>query len=190
MKLKLIVPPATEPINLIEAKTHMRVDCDSDDDYIISLITAAREWCETYQNRAYIAQTWEVALDEFLNKIELPKPPLQSVTSIKYYNANEEETTISTDDYYVDTYSQKGIISLKHNKQWPKIRLRPVNGVIIRYVAGYESVEDVPKKVKQAILMLISHWYENREPVTTLRISDEIEFTLRAILNQDKIYVV
>ena len=189
-KIKLTTAPSTEPISLSEAKAHMRVDFNNDDTYIENLIVAAREFCETMQNRAYITQTWELALDAFINNIELPNPPLQSVISMKYYDTSENEITLNSDDYFVDTYSEKGTISLKHGKYWPSTQLRPLNGVIIRYIAGYGNAATVPIKIKQAILMLVAHWYENREPVCGMKTSDEIKYTIEDILRQDKMYAV
>jgi uncharacterized phiE125 gp8 family phage protein len=148
-----------------------------EDDLIESLITTAREDCESFQNRAYITQTWELWLDEFpsVDFIEIPLPPLQSVTSIKYYTADTEatayepgaETPVGTDTYFTDDKSEPGKVCLKHGKSWPSTTLRPHNGVCITFVAGYGDADDVPKAVKQAILLLIGHYYENREAVLT-----------------------
>ena len=60
MNLTLKTAPETEPVSLNEAKAFLRVDSDEDDNYITSLIKTAREWCEDYQHRAYITQTWEL----------------------------------------------------------------------------------------------------------------------------------
>jgi hypothetical protein len=81
MALKQKVAPAVEPLTLEEAKNHLRVDADIDEDdaLINNLIAAARQDCEKFQNRAYITQTWELWLDAWPEKdyIELPLPPLQ-----------------------------------------------------------------------------------------------------------------
>jgi uncharacterized phiE125 gp8 family phage protein len=140
-----------------------------EDDLIESLITTAREDCESFQNRVYITQTWELWLDEFPSKdfIEIPLPPLQSISSIKYYDTDDTEATFSSDNYFVDVKSEPGRVVLNHGESWPSTTLRPANGVCVTFVAGYGDADDVPKAVKQAILLLIGHYYENREAVLT-----------------------
>ena len=71
MALKLVTAPAAEPVTLAEIKEHLRVDSDLEDALISALITAARQWAETYQGRAYITQTWNflVGSEEELSPI-------------------------------------------------------------------------------------------------------------------------
>src|SRR5512139_1421702 len=83
MGVKLITAPTSEPVTLAEAKLQCRVDISTDDTLIGNLITAAREWCEAHDWRVYMPQTWELYLDDWptLSTVEIPKPPLQSITS-------------------------------------------------------------------------------------------------------------
>jgi len=138
----------------------------AEDDVLTRFISAARVYCEEYQGRAYITQTWEKALDDFpaADTIQIPIAPLQSVTSVKYYDTDETESTLSDSYYYVDTYKDPGRIVLQYGYSWPSDVLRPANGVIIRYVCGYgDNATDVPESIRQAILLLVGHFYENRE---------------------------
>lgn len=174
LKLKLITPPAVEPVTLEDVKPQLRIDdTDTDFDAILSpLIVPAREWCEEYQNRAYITQTWELALDTWpsdcLNNrvwfgdryAKLPRPNLQSIESITYTDQDGATTTWQATEYIVDNHAEPGQIVPING--WPKAKLAPVNGLLIRYVAGYgDTAEDVPQKIKQAIILLTIHWYEN-----------------------------
>lgn len=79
MALKQKVAPAVEPLSLNEVKLNMRVDVDDDDTLIHSKINGVRIYCELFQNRAYITQTWELWLNAWPDKnyIEIPLPPLQ-----------------------------------------------------------------------------------------------------------------
>jgi uncharacterized phiE125 gp8 family phage protein len=168
MALKLIVPPIEEPVTKEEAKNHCRVETDDDDTLIESLITAAREYCEGFQGRAYCPQIWEFWLDEFprVGQIKLPRPPLISVDSIMYYDVDDIEHEFNKSEYFVDTKNEPGWVVLNYGSTWPIETLRPANGVCVTFTAGYESDDygtAVPQKVKQAILLLIGHWYENRE---------------------------
>lgn len=170
--LELITAPAEEPVSLSEAKAHLRVDIDDDDTYITTLITAARRHTEAVMRKALITQTWDVFLEKFPSSryIELPRPPLQSVTHIKYYDDDDAESTYSSDNYYVDMKSQPGRVILRDDASWPGNDLRDANGVAVRIVAGYGDAEDVPEQLAQAILLLVGHLYENREAVTDSRI--------------------
>lgn len=183
-------PPQEEPISLDEAKDHIRVIGEDEDLLIQSLITAAREWCEGFQQRAYVAQTRRLTLDRWPRgrTIHLPRPPLQSVTSIVYTDREGAQYTIETESYIVDTDAEPGRIVLAYGASWPSVALRPAAGVEITYVAGYGDASDVPQKVKQAMLLLVGHWYEHREAVLTGAMSKEIEFAVHSLLWQDRVF--
>lgn len=197
--LKVITPPAAEPVTLDEAKDHLRVDGTDDDTSITAMIKAAREYCEGYQNRVYITQTLELALDGWPcgNEIELSRPPLQSVTSL-IYTDNGVDVTWPASNYIVDDYSFVARLVKAKNVSWPSATLPSVNGIKIRYVAGYPPDEavppdlaaNVPQHVKQAIMLLVGHWYENRETVLIGSISKELEFTVQSLLSLDRVMPV
>lgn len=166
MALKLITAPATEPVTLAEAKSHLRVDITEDDTYIGTLITAARNIAETWTARALVTQTWELYMDAFpANGFTLPRPPLQSITSIKYTPLGGAETTVSSSLYKVDAVTEPGCVVLASDATWPSTTLVELNGVVVRFAAGYGAAAAVPQAIKQAILMLVGTMYESREDV-------------------------
>lgn len=190
MQYKVITPPTAEPITLAEAELHLRVDGDTEDNLISDLIKAAREYCEEFTRRALAEQTIEAYPDHFPyeGEIELPRPPLQSVTSIKYKNSAGTETNMTADtDYLVDVDSTVGRIVLPYGKSWPAFTPWPVHPIKIRYVAGYSSADPIPKSIKQAMLLLVGHWYENREAVLKGTISKEIEIAVKALLSLHRV---
>lgn len=193
MAIKVITHPEVEPITLKEAQIHIRVEVTEagivtdETTYIESIIATAREWCEGFQNKAYVLQTIEKTFDRFPCSIfELPRPPMVSVLSIKYYDSKNIEYTLDPLLYFVDTASEPGRVSLNYSIQWPAIVLRPINSVIIRYTAGNTDASTVPKKVKQAILLLVGHWYENREAVG--KVEGEIGFAVKSLLGHDRVW--
>ena len=99
MRLKLKEAPELEPISLDEAKLHLKVDAAADNALIARLITVARTTGEAETNRAFITQTHQLSFDQQSHIIEIPKPPLQSIVSIK---------TISAVESYVDENSASG----------------------------------------------------------------------------------
>jgi uncharacterized phiE125 gp8 family phage protein len=148
----------------------------SEEDTLISaLITAAREYCETFQHRAYITQEWELNLDTWPDKdyIEIPMPPLQSVESIKYYDTDgvehvvydpDETIPIGVDDFIIDTKSEPGRIKLAWGKSWPGTTLQPANGICIAFTAGYgDAATDVPRKPIAALKLALGYLYEHRD---------------------------
>jgi uncharacterized phiE125 gp8 family phage protein len=166
MALVLITPPTTEPVTLTEAKLQLRVTINDDDNLITALIAQAREYCEGFQCKAYITQTWQLWLDGWPaeSEIAIPKQPLQSITSVKYYGTDNTEYTLLSADYFVDAKSQPGRAVLAYGKSWPTITLRPANAICIEFKAGYgDTAANVPKIVKQAILMHIDLLYPGND---------------------------
>ena len=170
MALKIAVVPADEPVTVAEAKEHCRVDVTTDDATIQGFIETAREVVEVAMRQALVTQTWDLYLDSFpgTDYLELPLPPLQSVTYVKYTTKAGVLTTFDSASYMVDTYSQPGRIRLKDTYSWPSDELQIVNGVNVRFVCGYGATAgDVPQRYRLAIMLLAAHWYENREAIAT-----------------------
>lgn len=190
--LKIITAPASEPVDLASAKAQLRVDWVTEDTQISSYILAAREYCEGFQNRAYITQSWDLWLDGWPSedRFNVPLPPLQSVTSIKYYDTANVETTLPAADYFVDDKSEPGRVVLAYGKTWPSTTLRPANGVVVRFTAGYGLAAAVPQKVKQAILLLVTLMYEKRLPVVEGKIVGEVPFAVSSLLGLDRLIPV
>ena len=189
MAVKVITKPTVEPVSLEQAKAHLRVDTTDQDDLIEALITAARQRIEDETGRALITQTLEIAMDYFVEPpdlrfvtlpyitpakaIALPRPPLQSLKRISYYDGDGNEVMLHDEvgsptvisDLVVDTYSEPGRLVPASGGSWPSTQDR-ANAVVIRYVAGYgNDGEAVPKPITQAILLLIGHMHENPSAV-------------------------
>lgn len=164
MKLARITAPAAEPVSLAEAKLHLRVIHDAEDASISRMIRAAREHLDGRDGilgRALVTQTWELVLDSFpVGAIQIPLPPLQSITSVKYLDAGGVEQTLDTAEYVVDTASEPGCIAPVD--QWPATQ-DTVNAVHIRFVAGYGDASAVPAALAQAILLAVGDLWANRQ---------------------------
>jgi uncharacterized phiE125 gp8 family phage protein len=161
MNLILITAPTLEPVSVETAKLYLRVDGTADDAEITRLIKSARETCEEISRRAFITQTWDMILDDWPRdlRVRLYRPPLQSVTSVKYLDADNVEHTWT--DYLVDARSDPGVIVFF---TLPSDSLRESGAIAIRFVSGYgAAAASVPQRVIDAILGLIAYRYENRE---------------------------
>ncbi len=197
MGLVVTTPPTAEPITSDEAKLHLKVDDGADDSLISALIVAARRWCEERLGQQLLTATFTLTIDHFPSYgcgpahlwegglIELPKPPLISVshaspiTSVKYYDAANAQQTLDPSKYDVDPTTKPGRLRPSFNNPWP-ITYRRMGAVEIVYTAGYGAAADVPQTIKQAMLLLIGHWYESRQAVGT--VTKSIEFTIDALL--------
>lgn len=134
------------------------------DPEVRALIIAAREHVEGDIKRALVTQTWEYTLDAFPandEAIKLPRPPLISVTSVKYIDANGVEQTMSSSDYIVDKTKLYGEIALAYAKTWPTARAQR-NAVTVRFDAGYGAPAAVPEPLKSAMKLVLGDLYGQR----------------------------
>lgn len=108
--LRLLKPPTLEPVGLEEIKAHGRFDYTHEDDYLLTLIKAAREWVENYLNSSLLYQTWQKVWHQDLGllpvkkpviEISLPKPPLVEVVSVCQILTDNTEKAIKR--YMIDT---------------------------------------------------------------------------------------
>lgn len=182
------VGPTWEPVSLAEARAHCRVDINDDDLLLSGLITAAREHIEIIGWVTLPQQTLDLWLEDGFedDEIKLPRPPAISVTHVKYYDTADVEYTLSTAVYYANVIGKPAEVHLKYGQNWPSTTLRDYNAVNVRYVAGYATPEAIPQRYKQAILLLVGHWYENRESAISGTISREIDFSVTALVRADR----
>ena len=151
MSVKLITPPSIEPITLEEAKIFLRIDTDEENTLLESLISAARQYAEKYTCRSFLTQEWELTTKVIAEKLFLPYPPVQSVESVLL------------DGQLVDDYKYALLPGDTLYFVSPLYAVTP-SGIVIRYTAGYGNVpEDVPRDIRQAILITVAGLYENRE---------------------------
>jgi uncharacterized phiE125 gp8 family phage protein len=173
------------PVEIGDAKAHLRVDFGADDTAIMGLIDAARDYLETITSRSFIHQQFKLIRDCWppCGTLDLPRPPLVSVASIEYYAEDATIlTTMPTTDYHVVTDDViDGSIVLAKDVEWPDLETRP-DAVQITFTAGFGATSTVlPARIKQAVLLVVGHWYANREAASE-RAVREIEQGLQALL--------
>lgn len=169
--LKLISDVSEETVSLTEAKEQLRIiNTNEEDQYITGLISTARKAIEHAIGRLLGTQTWEVALPNFpAGRIEIPRPPLLSVISIKYkleagttstLADSEASPEVTSTVYDVEVNDEPGFIFLQPSETWPTDALYPGFPVTVRFTAGMAVEADL----KHAILLMISHFFELRMP--------------------------
>lgn len=170
------VAPTAEPLTLDEVKRYLRIDGTDDDAVIESLMLAAREDVETWTGRTLLTTSYALRLSDFewctcCGVLRLPRPPLQSVTSISYLDSAGATQTLATTVYQVDAYSEPGRITLKTGQSWPSTYTDSFNNVTVTFVAGW-TLATIPERVKMAMKLLIGGYYEHREDMLEVRVQD------------------
>lgn len=204
MSMKIVTPAAVDPVSKAEAKTHLRVDFDTDDDYIESLITAATAWIENRTGRQLVSttlrQSWDTCPTIPVNvtplqllgglwipgmevgPLSLMREPVQSVSWVKYYDADDTQQTVSSSTYWFDGDSTPPRVVPK--TQWPAIHPSRPGAFQVQFVAGYGDAGDAPEPLKLAVKWLVAHWYETREAVLSNQYAREVPMAVESVCNQ------
>lgn len=170
---------ASEPISLETARLHLRLDTEGsppahpDDSLVEVLISVAREAAEQYTACAIVQQDYTLALDAFPEKeIVLGTWPVNSIAAVTYKDSDNQVQTLSSSEYFLDNFSKPAKLHLQPGKAWPATAT-VANCVAVQFNAGHTDEDSpnpypLPKAVKQALLLLIGHLYENREAIATI----------------------
>lgn len=177
----LVTPPAVEPVTRDEAARFIRVDFTSDDPLIGMLIAAARQRVENFLRRALITQTRILTLDWGPAWVELPYPPIQSVTSVTVKGLDFTDVVASPSSYYVNTNAR--LVGLQPSAVWPT-HVTPA-GWRVQYVAGYGAdATSVPDAIKLAILHMVAISYDTRGTMVEIPEADKLGMTSYRIAGQ------
>lgn len=168
MTLSMLAGPQLEPISVAEAKLFLRIDDDAENEVIAALITTARLHVERLTRRIVIEQTWRFYLDDLPESclVELGIGPVRDVLQVIAYDREGEPTMVSPEDYVVDLTGVPARIKFRSTAR--SLSTRELNGYEIDFIAGFgPTTLQVPHDLRQAILLLVAHWYENRSAVST-----------------------
>jgi uncharacterized phiE125 gp8 family phage protein len=185
--LRVITPPAVEPVDIDTVKRHCRVDSDYDDDLLTMYATTARFLVEAWLNRACITQTLQFTLTNsppptasplvpqslivfplnwppvIRKPISIPRAPCVSVTSVQWGQTGDL-TPADPEDYVLNLDVEPGQIMMKA----PLVPMIPSYSMQMIYVAGYgDDPTATPAPIRHGILMLTAALYEGRGDVDT-----------------------
>lgn len=181
----LIAAPAEKPVSRTEAKAHCRVDFDEDDALIDLLIAAATGHLDGWTGilgRALVTQSWRQDFECFLpqDRMRLGLWPVASITSITYFDEADTVQTLAPSAYRLMADDRGAFVFGTQIASMPRTARRP-DAVSVTYVAG-AAVAEVPPEFKSAILLLVGHWYANREAVNVGNITTELPMAVNALL--------
>lgn len=173
MPLILTSSPAVEPVTVAEAKAHLRIDGTAEDTLIASLVVTSRLHVEAAAALALVTQGWSWFLDAWPpgppgrsgHAVKLPLRPVQSIAAVRLYDDSASATTLDPATYFLDGAAAPPRLVRHSALPWPRSG-RIANGIEIAFIAGFgPTAADVPAPIRQAILLLVAHWYEHRSPL-------------------------
>lgn len=196
----------------LDVTRHLRIDPADGTEiaYLNRLIKAARRYAENATGRFFIDQTWDLLLPPaqggfyrrecgFLlspEEIRIPRAPVKSsggIVSVKYLDTDGNQQTLAAGTGYVAAVrGETAIVAPPYSVSWPSVRWWiDANGnypVEVRFTAGYGADGTaVPENFLQAMLLLIGHWYENREEAADVAIT-KIPMAAEDLLMQDRFH--
>ena len=189
--ITVVDPPENYPISLADVKKHLVVEHDEDDDLIETYLKSVISMLDPpygFLGRAMVTQTLKYWRENFPTGriLKIPFPPLQSVTSVNYYDSDEVEQTVSADNYTVVTSQEPGYIELNSNSSWPTVLSERKYPVFIEFIAGYgdccDLYEPVPAGLRQWILLSVADFYMQREHINHVAAGHN-NFTMNIIEN-------
>lgn len=176
----LVTPPAELPVTLDEAKLHLHVDGDEENALIDGLIAGAVSYLDGWNGvlgRALVEQTWRQDFDSFGCTMRLAIGPVNDIVSITYRNASGQVSTVAAENYALVTDGVGPRVFWDAGFSAPG-DLYEQGAVSVTYASGYD---EVPAAIKIAILLMVGHWYANREAVAEGGFS-ELPFSANALL--------
>lgn len=206
--LKRTVAPSGYVLSEEAALEYLRVIDAKKTAKVLRVLRAATTWCENRTGRAFLTSTWRFSISRFPTfdlgsqgyidnrgydncdpsypyfrgrLVELPRAPLQSLTSISYVDTSGATQVLSPAAYKVDADSEPGRVAEAFGLTWPVAR-QELNAVQFLYVAGYGAASAVPEDLVQAVVMLAAHWWERRTPVVFGSVASKVQLAVEDIL--------
>ena len=205
--------PSDEPLGIEDVRRFLVIDSGTENADLQMMISAARLEAENENGRELAVKQFQLTLDRWpLNRnwtsfgLRAPQynerpysfylgddgisllDPLVSVSQVQYTQSDGTLVTlVANTDYIVDTFKHPGIICPTYGNQWPTGDLWPSSPIQIQFTAGFTPAQ-VPQTIKNAMLLLISEWYNNRLPFSAGRFISEVPFSVRSGFTSGKLW--
>ena len=192
MSIVRTIAPEFSPIDLETVANYLRVDLTEDVAHLEHLIGQAVEEVERFTGRVLLSATYRLsqgdwptdALGYYLPTLELPRSPLLTVTSVKYYDESDILQTLDPARYIVCTDMEPGHTYLKSAYDWPDLSERP-DAVQVVFTAGHAtSVSAVPARLKMAMFLLCRYYYAGGSPNSATERADDHQKAMDILVGQ------
>jgi len=172
------------PVSVESCKLDLKIQHNADDTLLEDYIAAAAALVggkSGIVGKVLTAEIWELKLSSASGCVVLPLSPVQSITSISYFDAENTAQTLDVADFYLYGDEDSALIEPKTNVVWPAVYARR-DAITIRFVAGFGTADDIPKNITRAIRLIVAHWYENRTAVLVGVTAQELPMAVESLL--------
>jgi uncharacterized phiE125 gp8 family phage protein len=182
-RLRRTVAPTVMPLELTDVVAHLRLDPGAEQGaeapLLTGMLTAAVAHLQRHCSYAIMTQSWVLTLHGFpanYTGLDLPLPPFAALTSINVHGEPQDlgDFLVERDDRAPSTLYPVGDL-------WP-YALRAPQAIEIEFSCGRDDPDAIDQDIKQALLMAIAAWYENRETLTQFTLTPLIELGWDALL--------
>jgi uncharacterized phiE125 gp8 family phage protein len=183
-KPTLTTAPADTAISLADVKVRLRVDSTDDDALILGLIAAATRHLDGWSGilgRCIVTQTWSINFDVCTKVLRLPLAPVTGVPIVTVTDSADASQVIAPTNYRLLEDAKSPFLRFVDAYALPS-DLAEVGGINVEFVAGFGAATDVPDDIKQALHLIVGHWYLNREAATA-EMQRDIPFGAMALLS-------
>lgn len=184
------VAPAEAIISVADFKTNNNIAHADDDTLIGGLVAAAEAMLDGPRGRVgkcLVNQTWAYSVRCADDRLSLPAVPAVSITSVSYFDGAGDEQTLNLDGFWFQKSEDWAYLEPKSGFAWPALEDR-ADALTVTYVAGFGANADaVPANLKQAALLMVGHWYENREDTTYDKALREIPMGAASLIDISRI---
>lgn len=169
-----------------DLEANLRVEGFEETQLIESMLKSAIRYVEEVSGQ-FLSQstyTYSVPCIYYCDVLEIPAQPVQSISSIQYYDEDNNQQTLDLSTVYVYSAEDVTTITPRAGETWPDLYDRE-DALVVTFVAGYSSTMNTPENLKQAVILLASHWFENRTAAG--RWMQDIPFGVNSLVNASKV---
>lgn len=180
------IEPPESVVTTQEAKDQLRIDADADDALVRRYIAAAQDYIEGPYGAGILlgTQRWALYLQRFATPVHIPLYPVQSIDEITYIATDATTQTLASDEYRSDCIGNPARVLPAPGVNWPSTLVGEPNAITVQFTGGFQTV---PEDLRHAVLLLVSHMYEIRQPVLINASSTEVPQSLDAILGKYRV---
>lgn len=144
------------PVTLQQAKNQLDIVNDDNDAEIRLCLDAAIDYCERVTGRSLrVSHTVTQSYSQWpCAPVRFDWQPAYSISSVKYYDADDTLQTVDSDDYRLIQSNVASVLEFGQAFAFPATYDRS-DAVQVTYLAGYATVSDVPACARHAILLAL-----------------------------------